>query len=378
MTDTILSLLLCGFIVHLLTKELNGKKRYHPIGGTIFNQLFNFHRLHHYMTDLAGKYRTYRLISPFKNEIYTSDPANVEYILKTNFDNYGKGWYNYNILKDLLGDGIFAVDGDKWREQRKLSSHDFSTRILRDFSTAVFKKDVAKLAQILSEAASANKTVDIQDLFLKASLDSIFRVAFGVELDSMSGSNEEGKKFSDAFDNANAVLIWRYVDILWKIKRALSIGSEAKLRDNIRTIDAFVYKLIHRKTEQMNKPETDLSLPWKKEDILSRLLQITGTDPKYLRDIILNFILAGRDTTAITLSWFIYVLCKYPHVQGKIAQEIKETTIEKENATDIMDFAANVSEDAFEKMQYLHAALTETLRIYPAVPVDAKICFSDV
>ncbi|KAM3322835.1 hypothetical protein P3S67_003986 [Capsicum chacoense] len=71
MTDTILSLLLCGFIVHLLTKELNGKMRYHPIGGTIFNQLFNFH-------------------SPFKNEIYTSDPANVEYILKTNFDNYGK------------------------------------------------------------------------------------------------------------------------------------------------------------------------------------------------------------------------------------------------------------------------------------------------
>ncbi|PHU29249.1 hypothetical protein BC332_01342 [Capsicum chinense] len=369
MTDTILSLLLCGFIVHLLTKELNGKKRYHPIGGTIFNQLFNFHRLHHYMTDLAGKYRTYRLISPFKNEIYTSDPANVEYILKTNFDNYGKGWYNYNILKDLLGDGMFAVDGDKWREQRKLSSHDFSTRVLRDFSTAVFKKDVAKLAQILSEAAGANKTVDIQDLFLKASLDSIFRVAFGVELDSMSGSNEEGKKFSDAFDNANAVLIWRYVDILWKIKRALSIGSEAKLRDNIRTIDAFVYKLIHRKTEQMNKPETDLSLPWKKEDILSRLLQITGTDPKYLREIILNFILAGRDTTAITLSWFIYVLCKYPHVQEKIAQEIKETTIEKENATDIMDFAANVSEDAFEKMQYLHAALTETLRLYPAVPV---------
>ncbi|KAM3322836.1 hypothetical protein P3S67_003987 [Capsicum chacoense] len=233
------------------------------------------------------------------------------------------GWYNYNILKDLLGDGIFAVDGDKWQEQRKLSSHDFSTRVLRDFSTAVFKKDVAKLAQILSEAVSANKTVDIQDLFLKASLDSIFRVAFGVELDSMSGSNEEGKKFSDAFDNANA-------------------------------------------------------LPWKKEDILSRLLQITGTDPKYLRDIILNFILAGRDTTAITLSWFIYVLCKYPHVQEKIAQEIKETTIEKENATDIMDFAANVSEDALEKMQYLHEALTETLRLYPAVPVDAKICFSDV
>lgn len=42
------------------------------------------------MTDLAGKYKTYRLLSLFRSEIYTTDPANVEYILKTNFENYGK------------------------------------------------------------------------------------------------------------------------------------------------------------------------------------------------------------------------------------------------------------------------------------------------
>ncbi|PHT93412.1 CytochromeC1 [Capsicum annuum] len=363
--------------VHLLTKKLNGKKRYHPIGGTTFNQLINFHRLHDYMTDLAGKYETFRLISPFRSKIYTSDPANVEYILKTNFDNYGKGWYNYSVMTDLFGDGIFVVDDNKWREQRKLSSHEFSTRVLRDFSSVVFRKKAAKLAHILSEAVNSSKTVDIQDLFMKASLDSIFRVAFGVELDSMCGLNEEGKKISDAFDNANAMTIWRYVDIFWKIKRALNIGSEAKLKENIRIVDMFVYKLIQRKTEQMSKPEADLPLQWKKEDILSRFLQITDTDPKYLRDIILNFILAGRDTTATTLSWFIYLLCKYPHVQEKVAQEIKEATTEKKDAIDMADFAANVSEDELEKMQYLHAALTETLRLYPAIPTDPKTCFSD-
>uniref|UniRef100_M1DNP6 Cytochrome P450 monooxygenase n=1 Tax=Solanum tuberosum TaxID=4113 RepID=M1DNP6_SOLTU len=157
------------------------------------------------MTDLAGKYKTYRFISPFKNRICTSDPANIEYILKTNFENYGKGGYNYYILKDLLRVGIFTVDADKWREQRKLSSHDFSTRVLRDFSSVVFRKNAAKFAHILSEAVKSNKIVDIQDLFMKASLDSIFRVAFGVELDSMCGSNEEGKKFSDAFDDASAL-----------------------------------------------------------------------------------------------------------------------------------------------------------------------------
>ncbi|KAK6142882.1 hypothetical protein DH2020_023230 [Rehmannia glutinosa] len=363
--------------IRLLARKLyekQGKKKYHPIGGTVFHQLMNFNRLHDYMTDLAGKYKTYRLISPFRSEIYTSDPANVEYMLKTNFENFGKGWYNYSILTDLLGDGIFTVDGDKWREQRKVSSYEFSTRVLRDFSSVVFRKNVIRLANIVSEAAFSNEPMDIQDLFMKATLDSIFRVAFGVELDTMCGSNEEGAKFSNAFDDASAMTLWRYVDILWRIKRALGFGSEGKLKKNLRVIDEFVYKLISSKSEKMHKSHDDPS--WKKDDILSRFLQFSETDPKYLRDIILNFIIAGKDTTATTLSWFIYMLCKHPLVQEKVAKEIEDATDSKD-VVDISEFAASLSEEALERMHYLHAALTETLRLYPAVPVDAKFCLSD-
>lgn len=109
----------------------------------------------------------------------------------------------------------------------------------------------------------------------------------------------------------------------------------------------------------------------KKDDILSRFLQVTQTDPKYLRDIILNFIIAGKDTTAATLSWFIYALCKHPHIQEKISKEIKEVT-DQEQLTAISEFTDRLHEAALEKMHYLHAALTETLRLYPALPVVRK------
>ncbi|KAJ6879245.1 hypothetical protein NC652_032728 [Populus alba x Populus x berolinensis] len=350
------------------------KHKYHPVGGTVFNQLLHFNRLHDYMTDLAGKYKTYRLIAPFRSEVYTADPVNVEYILKTNFENYGKGDLNYNNLSGLLGDGIFTVDGDKWRQQRKVSSYEFSTKVLRDFSSVVFRKNVAKLANIVSEAAKANQSMDIQDLFMKSTLDSIFKVAFGVELDSMCGSNEEGVKFTSAFDDASALTLWRYVDVFWKIKRFLNIGSEAALKKNVKVVNDFVYKLINKKIELMRNSEEVSSL--KKDDILSRFLQVTENDPTYLRDIILNFVIAGKDTTAAALSWLIYMLCKHPAVQNKIAQEVKEATKVKE-ITDFAEFAASINEEALEKMKYLHAAITETLRLYPSVPVDAKVCFSD-
>ena len=108
----------------------------------------------------------------------------------------------------------------------------------------------------------------------------------------------------------------------------------------------------------------------KKEDILSRFLPVKDveTDPKYLRDIILNFIIAGKDTTATSLFWFVYMLCKHPDIQEKVAQEVKEAMNLKE-ATNYADFADGVTEEALEKMQYLHAAITETVRLYPALPV---------
>lgn len=76
-----------------------------------------------------------------------------------------QGLHNYRILGDLLGDGIFTVDGEKWRQQRKVSSYEFSTKVLRDFSSIVFRKNVAKLAKIISEAAASNQIMDIQVSF---------------------------------------------------------------------------------------------------------------------------------------------------------------------------------------------------------------------
>ena len=103
-------------------------------------------------------------------------------------------------------------------------------------------------------------------------------------------------------------------------------------------------------------------------DILSWFLQQEKYDSTYLRDIILNFVIAGKDTTAATLAWFIYMLCKYPAVQEKAAEEVKEAT-NMETISSCTEFVSCVTDEALEKMNYLHAAITETLRLYPAVPV---------
>lgn len=91
---------------------------------------------------------------------------------------------------------------------------------------------------------------------MKSTLDSIFKVAFGFELDSLCGS-EEGSKFCKAFDDVSAMTMWRYVDASWKVKKALNVGIEAEVRKNVEVIDSFVYKLIGIKAEQMRDSHND-------------------------------------------------------------------------------------------------------------------------
>ena len=75
---------------------------------------------------------------------------------------FPQGEYHCDIMKDLFGDGIFAVDGEKWRHQRKLASYECSTKVLRDFSTSVFQDNAAKLVLKVSMVAAAKQMMDLQ------------------------------------------------------------------------------------------------------------------------------------------------------------------------------------------------------------------------
>lgn len=90
-------------------------------------------------------------------------------------------------------------------------------------------------------------------------------------------------------------------------------------------------------------------------------------DRKVLRDQIIAILLAGRDTTASTLSWALYEMSRYPETVRKLRTEILDTVGEDRTPT----------YSDLKNMPYLKAVINETLRLYPSVPFNVRMALKD-
>ncbi|KAK8979890.1 hypothetical protein V6N11_066090 [Hibiscus sabdariffa] len=313
-------------VVKVLVAKFVGNNGYAPVKGTVFGQVLYAHHLYDYQTQVAKKLPTYRLVGLAHSEISTTDMRNAEHILKTSFNKYAKGRHLQENVSDLWGDGIFAADGDNWRQQRKLASYEFSTRVLRGFSCSVFRKTAAKLTRVVSKLAVSGQVIDFQDLFMKSAMDSIFKVGFGIDLNCLDWSNnEEGTKFSKAFDEANEMMNSRFFDTLWKLKRFLNIGSEASLKKNIKVIDKFIYNIISTKKELLGTNQN----PNVKEDVLSRFLAESEKNPETMGDRYLcaqvdDILPDGHKVKKGDEVYYLsYAMGRMPYIWGENADEFR-------------------------------------------------------
>ncbi|KAK9122293.1 hypothetical protein Syun_019910 [Stephania yunnanensis] len=378
-------------------RNLKGPKTW-PIVGAAIEQLLNYERMHDWLVEYLSKSKTVQVPMPFRSYTYIADPVNVEHVLKTNFANYPKGEVYHSYMEVLLGDGIFNTDGELWRKQRKTASLEFASKNLRDFSTIVFREYSLKLSNILCQASINDKVIDLQELLMRMTLDSICKVGFGVEIGTLAPELPENR-FAQAFDTANTIVTLRFIDPLWSIKRFFNVGTEALLDKSIKVIDDFTYSMIHKRKAELQEAKSNNKNIKMKHDILTRFLELSenpenNLNDKSLRDVVLNFVIAGRDTTGSSLSWSIYMVMTHPHIAEKLYNGLKafeEQRAKEENVTllpykdddpkafmeRVTQFAGLVTYESLGKLAYLHAVVTETLRLYPSVPQDPKGILED-
>ncbi|XP_042516578.1 cytochrome P450 94A2-like [Macadamia integrifolia] len=362
------------FFINTLSSFLGSKKsssqsnklpRSYPLIGSSIAIFVNEKRRNQWITDVLkhSPTKTFVLRRAFgDSRIFTANPSNVQHILKTQFYLYPKGGFVRQSLSDFLGSGILNADGGNWKFQRQISSHEFNTKSLRKFVESVVESELSeRLVPILSNAAAEKSVLDLQDILQRFAFDNICKIAFGFDPEYLSPSLPKAE-FAAAFDEAVLISGIRMncaFPALWKLKRALGIGHERQLRLATSRVRGFAGEVVNEKKREL-KERSSLET----SDLLSRILCSGHLDENFVTDMVISFILAGRDTTSAALTWFFWLISGNSRVEDEIVKEIREKREE-------LDY------DEVKDMVYTHAALCESMRLYPPVPSDTKEAAGD-
>ena len=211
------------FFVFSITKSSKSKKsvsinlpkQYQTIG--IYLDLrANWHRRAQWTSDIIqnSPSATYILQRAGDRTVTTGNPENVQHILKTHFHIYQKGHIFRTALFDLLGNGIFNADGDTWKFQRQVASHEFNTKSLRKFVETVVDTELSqRLIPILSSAAENGTVLDFQDILQRFAFDNICKIAFGYDPAYLLPSLPQAK-FAEAFEDSVRISSERFISPL--------------------------------------------------------------------------------------------------------------------------------------------------------------------
>ncbi|KAJ3229328.1 hypothetical protein HDU78_009102 [Chytriomyces hyalinus] len=334
-----------------------------PFFGDLFTLMARIDDLQDFYMETFEKTNNATLVIkiPFNPNNYSfNNPAILEFVLKSNFAVFDKGPRFQEIMHDFLGDGIFNADGERWRTQRKLAANIFNVKNFKEHVDSVFTSQEVSFSRALEMHGGESKEFDLSDMFYRLTFDTFAQIAFGVNTNSLqSNDNVEIMK---AFDNVQERVAVRFVNSFWGISELIS-GERKVHQQELKLIRDFGHSIIQQK-RMSGMVENDLLA------LLMRVDESLGKAPSDddLVYYVLNFLIAGRDTTASALSWAIFMLAKNPNALDALLQEINSN-------------AYNNGYPTFDQiksgMPYANAVFHETLRLYPSVPLNVKLANAD-
>lgn len=354
-------------------------------------------------------------------------PEMVELVLSDNF--LLEKSYHYDFLRPWLGNGLLTSPGRIWRPRRKLLVPSFHFNILQAFVPVFDRKSklmVRKVREKLNEKIheSSGRTqeenkpsvvVDITPVITACTLDAICETIMGVTIDAQENPNNE---YCKSVYIVGETFLERIIQPRYWLDTLFSWTELGKLyRYHLNKLHSFTRKVISEKKREklavnrngtesaeeilakqlaaegagftmrvMDKTSVDSYAESKKEApqlpkafldlLLEKLNSSTGEQKlsdEEIREEVDTFMFEGHDTTAMALSWTLFLLGHNMEVQKKLQQEIDHLF-----ATQLFDNESDIELEHVKKLKYLECVVKEALRLCPSVPFIGRQTTSEL
>ncbi|KAG0700618.1 cytochrome P450 monooxygenase pc-3 [Suillus ampliporus] len=316
----------------------------------------------------------------FEDRIFTAEPEHIKAILSTKFNSFGKGAISLDQFQSLLGTGVFNSDGDVWKFHRSMIRPFFSKDRVSDFD--IFEKHADDAIGQIKIRLREGYPVDFQDMVSRFTMDSATEFLLGKDVCSLSAGlvypplaplskgpanlHHPSNQFALAFHEAQVCVAFRStVGALWRMTELW----EDKVKKHMKVCHRFIDPILTGALEKKKAVSDIGSLTRSVQDkevqegntLLNHLVDYSG-DHVLIRDETVNILLAGRDTTATTLTFLVYMLSQHPQVMHRLREEIFSK----------IGISRRPTHEDIRNMRYMRAVINETLRLYPPVPYNVR------
>ncbi|MFC7233860.1 cytochrome P450 [Halosegnis marinus] len=279
-----------------------------------------------------------------------ANPRDIEEVLVAGERAYSKPVFGDDAVQELLGNGLLLSEGEFWREQRRRAQPAFHPGRIADMADMMVEHTERHIADW-----EAGDVVDIREEMATLTVGIIADAMFDADLDSDTVERVQtaleplGTRFEP-----DAV---RFLTPSW-----VPTPENRRFQGAIDTLEEVLADIVsQRRADGVNEDDDDLLA------IMLRATEAGEIDDSVLRDELMTMLLAGHDTTALTLTYMFYLLDENPGARDRLHAEFD----------DALGGGAPTAEDAMG-FAYADRVLNETMRLYPPVYVMFRQPRTDV
>lgn len=247
------------------------------------------------------KYRLFNLTA-----YLLAHPDHVSHVLHENHSNYTKANFDYERLKQLLGEGLLTSEGAQWLRQRRLIQPLFHRQQITQWASMMTASTLEMLKgwkAFAAERGAFNVSTQMMALTLRVVGEAL------LSIDISGEAGEIARALTDAQEHFAHFRLGTLLPFL-------PTAENRRFRTAVQTLDRIVRKIIDDR-----RPDA-----LERNDLLAKLLAArdpeTGLplDNTQIRDEVITLILAGHETTANALSWTWYLLAKKSRRRSQAAR----------------------------------------------------------
>ena len=269
--------------------------------------------------------------------VMVSDPEAVKAVFTAPPEVAPSGAANSPVAPVMGPHSVIVLTGPEHMRQRKLLLPPFHGERMREYERVIVeatRKDMARWPP--------GRPMRLHERTRAITLEVILRAVFGVEAERMARVREA---VGTLLVPASTLLLMRLA-----LRRPSLERPGGEFGQALDRLDAVLYEELERRRSREDLAE--------RRDILSLLMQARDEDGQpmtdaELRDELVSLLLAGHETTATSVAWAIERLVRHPDKLERLVAEI------------------DAHPDGGE--EYMTAAVNETLRVRPVVPIVVRM-----